>query len=42
MIAICLFLAVSKNRRAHTVLGPVIILMVLLDTVLANPAISTG
>ena len=42
MIAICLFLAVSKNRRAHLVLGPVIILMVLLDTVLANPAITTG
>ena len=40
MIAICLVLAVSKNRRVHSVLGPVIILMVLLDTVLANPAIS--
>jgi hypothetical protein len=42
MIAICLFLAFSKNRRAHSVLGPIVILIVLLDTVLANPAISAS
>jgi len=42
MIGICLVLTFSKNRRVHAVLGPIIILMVLLDTVLANPAISTG
>ena len=42
MIVICGILAISKNRRVHAVLGPIIILMVLLDTVLANPAISAG
>jgi hypothetical protein len=42
MIAICLVLTVSKNRRVHAVLGPIIIAMVLLDTILANPAISAG
>ena len=42
LIAICLVLAISKNRRVHAVLGPIIILMVVLDTVLANPSISTG
>jgi hypothetical protein len=42
MIAICLVLAVSKDHRVHAVLGPIIILMVLLDTVLPTPVISTG
>jgi hypothetical protein len=42
MTILCVFLAVSKNRRIHAVLGPIIILTVVLDTVLANPAISTG
>lgn len=42
MIALCLILAFSKNRRVHAVLGPIIIVMVLLDTVLANPAITAG
>lgn len=41
MIVICSVLAVSTNRRVHSVLGPIIVLMVLLDTILANPAIST-
>ena len=41
MVAFCFFLAVSKNRRAHGVLVPIIILIVLLDTILATPAIST-
>ena len=41
MVVLCFFLARSKNRRVHAVLGPAIILMVVLDTVLANPAIST-
>jgi hypothetical protein len=40
MIVICGILAISKRRPVHAVLGPIIILMVLLDTVLANPAIS--
>lgn len=42
MLAFCFVLATSKNRRVHSVLGPIIIVMVLLDTILANPAISTG
>jgi hypothetical protein len=42
MVALCLFLATSKNRRVHGVLVPLIILMVLLDTILATPVISTG
>ncbi|MCJ7627144.1 MAG: hypothetical protein MUO50_02035 [Longimicrobiales bacterium] len=42
MLVFCFVLAGSKNRRVHSVLGPIIIMMVLLDTILANPAISTG
>lgn len=42
MLALCTVLAVSKNRRAHSILAPLIMLMVFLDTVLANPAISSG
>lgn len=40
MVAFCLVLATSKNRRVHGLLGPLIIVMVLLDTILANPAIT--
>lgn len=42
MVVLCTVLAASKNRRVHGVIGPIIIVMVLLDTILANPAISTG
>lgn len=42
MVAFCIVLAASKNRRVHSVLGPMVIVMVLLDTILANPAISSG
>ena len=42
MVALCLVLATSKSRRVHAILGPVIILMVLLDTILANPSIASG
>jgi hypothetical protein len=42
MVAFCFVLAASKSRRVHSVLGPIIVLMVLLDTILANPAISAG
>jgi hypothetical protein len=42
MLVLCVALVVSKSRRVHGVIGPVVILMVLLDTILANPAISTG
>jgi hypothetical protein len=41
-LAACLALAVSKNPRIHSVLVPLIVIMVILDTLLANPAISTG
>ncbi len=33
-------LATSKNRRLHAVLTPSIVLLVVLDTILANPVIS--
>lgn len=42
MIGLCVILALSKNRRVHGVVGPVVIVIVLLDTILANPAISSG
>ncbi len=42
MIAICIVLVSSKNPRVHSVLAPFILIMVILDTVLANPAISAG
>jgi hypothetical protein len=42
MLVICFVLAVSRNRRVHSILGPIVILMVLLDTILVNPAISAG
>lgn len=42
MIAICLVLATTKKRPVHWVFGPMILVLVLLDTVLANPAIATG
>ena len=40
MVALCLVLAMSKSRRVHSVIAPLIMLMVLLDTILANPAIT--
>lgn len=40
MVALCLVLAVSKSRRVHSAIAPLIMLMVLLDTILANPAIA--
>ncbi|MDH3427691.1 MAG: hypothetical protein OEM23_04575 [Gemmatimonadota bacterium] len=42
MVGICVVLAVSKKPRVHWILGPTILVIVLLDTILANPAISTG
>jgi hypothetical protein len=42
MILLCSVLVVSKRRRVHSILTPVILLMVFLDTILANPAISAG
>lgn len=40
MVALSLVLALTRSRRVHTVIGPCIILMVILDTILANPAIA--
>ena len=40
MVALCFVLAASKSRRVHSIIGPLIVLMVLLDTILANPAIA--
>jgi len=42
MIAICIVLASSKSPRVHTVLAPLILIILILDTLLANPAISSG
>ena len=41
VVAFCIVLAVSKNRRVHSVLVPIILLLVVLDTILPTPAIST-
>lgn len=41
MVGLCAVLAVSKSRRVHWVIGPIIIVMVLLDTILATPAIAS-
>jgi len=42
MIIICAILATSRNRKTHSILAPTILVLVILDTVLANPAISGG
>jgi hypothetical protein len=42
MLVFCGILAASRSRRVHGVLAPIIMLMVVLDTILANPAISSG
>jgi hypothetical protein len=41
-VAACVALAASRNPRVHSVLVPLVLVMVVLDTLLANPAISTG
>ena len=40
MIAICVGLALSKKRAIHSVLAPLVIVLLVLDTWLVNPAIS--
>lgn len=42
MIACCTALATSKSRRVHSVLAPAMLVLVVLDTILAAPAISAG
>lgn len=41
VIGLALLLALSGSRRIHAVFVPLVLLLVLLDTILANPAIST-
>jgi hypothetical protein len=40
MVAMCTVLAISKNSRVHSILAPLVLIMVMLDTILVNPAIS--
>lgn len=42
IIAMSGVLAASKSRRVHAVLAPLVVLVLILDTVLANPAITAG
>ena len=42
MILICVVLARSTDRRVHAVLAPAVLVLVLLDTILSNPVISSG
>jgi len=42
VMAICIALIISKSRRVHSVLAPLIMVLVNLDTWLANPAISAN
>ena len=42
VMAICIALIISKSRRVHSVLAPLIMVPVILDTRLANPAISAN
>ena len=40
MIAFCLALIASDNRRLHALIAPLLLILVVLDTWLANPTIS--
>lgn len=42
MTAVCLVLVVSRNRWAHSMLAPVVMLLVILDTWLITPTISAS
>ena len=42
MIAICTSLALSNKRGIHSVLAPLVIVLLILDTWLVNPAISAS
>jgi hypothetical protein len=41
MVALCVALAVSKNRKLHAIVAPLVLALVLLDTWLVNPIISS-
>jgi hypothetical protein len=40
-VALCVALAVSKNRKVHAILAPTVLALVILDTWLVNPIISS-
>jgi len=42
MMAICSVLIFSRNHRVHSVLAPLVIIILILDTWLVNPAISAS
>ena len=42
MSAVCLVLIVSKNRWAHSILSPMVMLLVILDTWLVTPTITAA
>lgn len=42
LVGVCVVLALSGNRRVHALLAPLVIALVVLDTILSNPAISAG
>jgi hypothetical protein len=42
MLVICVILASSKSHRVHALLAPLVMLLVVLDTIITNPAISAG
>lgn len=41
MVALCVALAVSKNRKVHAIIAPIVLALVVLDTWLVNPIISS-
>ena len=41
-VAICVVLAASRNSRAHSILAPILILLLILDTLLSGSVISVG
>ena len=42
MIAVCVVLATSDRRLTHSILVPIVMILVILDTWLANPTISSA
>ncbi len=42
MILLCAVLVYSKRRRVHSLVAPIVLVIVILDTILANPSISAN
>lgn len=42
VVALGVLLAVSRSRRVHGMLVPLVLVLVILDTILSNPVIATG